>query len=256
MAQNSTDKCKDNKIDAPVGIALSCLLLTRFGDEKTATREAFKDEVDVYISSLMAAFSDPARAEHLKPYLMESDLEAFRRLENCADARVKYLIYRTQDDVLVTAFGRFENEDRDSYPKDAEYTNGKQGQMGRGETHFRFAFTYTHRVDDLEDTIGGVLKELATGFDKYVTIVSYLQGERYDLKKRFEDPEIYILDRSIEESLRQLRIRLKQDEFLDAYLKWKATSEYRPGSEDLKHRVDLLAAELRELDPSFTFEPT
>jgi hypothetical protein len=60
----------------------------------------------------------------------------------------------------------------------------------------------------------------------------------------------------VEESLRKLRIKLKQDEFLDAYLKWKETSGCRPDSEELKHRVELLAAELRGLDPSFTFDPT
>jgi hypothetical protein len=256
MTLNSSKDIKDTKISQPVGITLNCLLLTRFGDEKTATREAFKDEVDVYISSLMAAFKNPARAEHLKPYLMEPDLNLFRRVENAADARLKYVIYRTPDDVLVTAVGFFENDDPDSYSRDPEYTNGKQGQMGRGETHFRFAFTYTHMVQDVGAAIGGVLKELSTGFDKYITIVTYLQGEPYNLERRFKHAEVYVLDRSVEESLKQLKIKLKQDEFLDAYLKLKDASDMRPGYEDLKHRVDLLAAELRKLDPSFTFDPT
>jgi hypothetical protein len=253
--QTSSDNTEDSRINEPVGITLNCLLLTRFGDEKVATREAFKDEVDIYISSLMAAFHNPARVEHLKPYLMEPDLDLFRRLENTTDARVKYVIYRTEDDVLVTTVGFFENEAPDSYSKDPEYSNGKQGQMGRGETHFRFAFTYTHRVSPLEGAIGDVLKKLAIGFDKYVTIVSYLQGERYDLEKRFKNAEVYVLDRSVEESLKKLRIKLKQDEFLDAYLKLKGASDMRAGYEDLRHRVGLLAAELRDLDPSFTFDP-
>ena len=255
MSKNSPE-IDNNKFSEPVGLALNCLLLTRFGDEKTASREAFKDEVDVYISSLMAAFKNTARAGHLKPYLMEADLDLFGRLEKATDARVKYIIYRTPDDALVTTVGIFQNEDAGSYSREPEYTNGKQGQMGRGETHFRFAFTYAHRVEDVVETVGDVLKELSIGFDKYATIVSYLEGERYDLKKRFEDAEVYVLDRSVEESLKQLKIKLKQDEFLDAYRKWKQTSEYRPGSEELKHRVDLLAAELRQLDPSFSFDPT
>lgn len=256
MKQNSPNDTKEDKITGPVGVTLNCLLLTRFGDEKVATREAFKDEADIYISSLMAAFHNPARAERLKPYLMEPDLDLFRRLENTTDARVKYMIYRTEDDVLVTTVGFFENEDPDSYSKEPEYTNGKQGQMGRGETHFRFAFTYTHWVSDPEEAIGDVLKQLSTGFEKYVTIVSYLQGEPYSLERRFKDAEVYVLDRSVEESLKKLRIKLKQDEFLDAYLKLKDASDMRGGYEDLKHRVGLLAAELRELDPSFTFDPT
>ena len=256
MTQSSSDNTKDSKINVAVGITLNCLLLTRYGDEKVATREAFKDEADVYISGLMAAFHNPARAEHLKPYLMEPDLDLFRRLENTTDARVKYIIYRTEDDVLVTTVGFFENEDPDSCSKDPEYTNGRQGQMGRGDTHFRFAFTYTHRVSHLEEAIGGVLKELATGLDKYATIVSYLQGERYDLEKRFKGAEVYVLDRSVEESLKKFKIKLKQDEFLDAYLKFKDASDMRAGYEDLKHRVHLLAAQLKELDPSFTFDAT
>jgi hypothetical protein len=166
------------------------------------------------------------------------------------------MIHRTEDDVLVTTVGFFQNDDPGSYSKEPEYTNGKQGQMGRGETHFRFAFTFTHRVSHLEEAIGDVLKQLATGFDKYVTIVSYLQGEPYNLERRFAGAEVYVLDRSVEESLKKLKIKLKQDEFLDAYLKLKDASDMRAGYEDLKHRVDLLAAELRRLDPSFTFDPT
>jgi hypothetical protein len=256
MAQNISENTEDSKFSRPVGIILNCLLLTRFGDEKTASRESFKDEVDVYISSLMAAVKNPARAGHLKPYLMDPDVDLFRRLHKAGDARVRYIIYRTQDDVLIATVGLFENENPESYSKDPEYTNGKQGQMGRSETHFCFAFTYTHWVSDPSETIGSVLRELAVGFDKYVAILDYLHGEHYDLEKRLRGAEVYVLDRSAEESLRQLRIRLKQDEFLDAYLKWKETSRRRPDSEELKHRVELLAAELRGLDPSFTFDPT
>ena len=255
MEQNSTKNTKTGKFNQEIGITLNCLLLTRYGDDKTATREAFKDEVDIYISSLMAAFKNPARAEHLKPYLNAPDLDLFRRLREASDARVKYVIYRTEDDVLVTTVAFFENEDPDSYSKEPERTNGKQGQMGRGETHFRFAYTYTHLVPDVNAALAGVLEEIAAGFDKYVTIVTYLQGEPYILERRFRDAEVYVLDRSVAESLKQLKIKIKQDEFLDAYLKLKAASDMRPGYDDLKHRVDLLAAELRELDPSFTFDP-
>ncbi len=196
MKQNDPVFTKDDKISAPVGLTLNCLLLTRFGDEKTATREAFKDEVDIYISSLMAAFADPARVGHLKPYLMEPDLDIFRRLEKASDARVKYIVYRTQDDALVTAVAFFGDGDADTRSKNPEYTNGKQGQMGRGDTYLRFAFTYTDVVADVKAAMGGVLKQLSTGFDKYITIVTYLLGEPYNLSKRFEDAEIYVLDSS------------------------------------------------------------
>jgi hypothetical protein len=255
MNQSSSKNTKISKFSGQVGVTLNCLLLTRYGDEKTATREAFKDEVDIYISSLMAAFNNPARAEHLKPYLNEPDLDLFRRLQRASDARVKYVIYRTEDDLLVTTVAFFDNADPDSYSREPERTNGKQGQMGRGETHFRFAYTYSHLVADVDEAIGGVLDAIATGFDKYVTIVTYLQGEPYNLERRFKDAEVYVLDRSIEESIKQLKIKIKQNEFLDAYLKLKDASDMRPGYDDLKHRVDLLAAELRELDPSFTFDP-
>jgi len=235
----------------PALLTMSCLLLTRIGDEKSATREAFKDEMDVYLSSLMAAFKNPARVEHLKPYLAEYDIDIFRRLENATDARVKYLVFKTADDMLVTSVGLFQSEDADSCPRDPEYTNGKQGQMGKGETHFRFAFTYTHRVTCPEETIAEVLKELTMGLDKYATIVSYLDGERFNIGKRLAGAEVYILDRLVEESLKLRRIKRKQDEFLDAYLRWKRNS-----SDDLRAELDALAAELRELDPNFTFDPT
>jgi hypothetical protein len=256
MKENIPEKEMDLKFMQPAGITLNCLLLTHLKNGNKQTGDAFRDETSVYISSLMAAFKDPGRVEHLKPYLMEPDIALFRRLDKARDARAKYVIHKTEDDLLLVSVGVFENGDAEGFPKEAEYTNGKQGQMGRGESHFRFAFTYTQLASCPADTIGNVLKELNTGFAKYVTIVSYILGCTYDLKTRFAGAETYILDRSIEESLRQDRIKRKQDEFLDAYLRWREAPADEHDSGKLRNHVESLAAELRELDPSFNFNPT
>ena len=56
------------------------------------------------------------------------------------------------------------------------------------------------------------------------------------------------LSRSVDEAKRREEIRLKQDEFLDAYIDWKATHR-------IAERTKLLdlAKELSDLDPSFQF---
>jgi len=95
-----------------------------------------------------------------------------------------------------------------------------------------------------------VLDQLSKGFDKYVTILTYLRGEYFDIVKRLSDGEIYHLLRSVEASGRRLRLERKQDEFLDAYLEWK-----KRGTERAKKKVVVLAEELRGLDPTFKYKP-
>jgi hypothetical protein len=231
-------------------LMLNCLLLTRAKNDLDEKENRFEEEVNVYLANLLTAFSEPSYIERLRPYLSEHDLEVFRRLRHSNDARLKYTIYKANADFLLFSIGLFDAAGEASVPLGPEFKHGHQGQMGRGQTYYHFAFSYSQRVPGLGSTITEVLEQLSKGFEKYVTILTYVRGEYFDIVKRLSDGEIYHLMRSVEATGKRERLERKQNEFLDAYADWM---NHR--TEEAKTRVILVAKELRAIDPSFTYKP-
>jgi hypothetical protein len=243
---NLKDKCKEPTFF----FMLNCLLLTRVQNNLESGDSLFEQEVNMYLANLLTAFSDPSYVAQLRPHLSDHDIEVFTRLKNSNDARLKYTIYRANADFLLFSIGVFDSAGEQSIPLGPEYKHGHQGQMGRGQTYYHFAFSYSKRVPGVGDTMTEVLERLSRGFEKYVTILTYLRGEYFDIVKRLSDGEIYHLMRSADASEREHELVKKQDEFLDAYMAWKTR-----GTERAKKKVIVLAEELRELDPSFKYHP-
>jgi hypothetical protein len=240
------DKCKEPTFF----FMLNCLLLTRVQNDLEVVDNRFEEEVNVYLANLLTAFSNPSYVEHLRPYLSDHDIEVFRRLENSNDARLKYTIYKANADFLLFSIGVFDSAGEKSIPLGPEFKHGHQGQMGKGQTYYHFAFSYSKRVPGIADTVTEVLEQLSKGFEKYVTILTYVRGEYFDIVKRLSDGEIYHLLRSVEATGRRIQLERKRNEFLDAYLDWR-----NHGTEAARERVVALAQELRALDPTFKYSP-
>jgi hypothetical protein len=128
-----------------------------------------------------------------------------------------------------------------------QFKHGAQGQMGRSGAHYYFAFSYVNAVPSMPSAADAALQKISLGLDKYATILSYITGKPFDLACRLSAGETYCLARSVETAGRRLRLERKKDEFLDAYLEWKARR-----TEDARQRVLVIAEELHRLDPSFT----
>jgi len=242
---------KDKHKEPTFFFMLNCLLLTRIQNDLESDDSVFEQEVNVYLANLLTAFTNPSYIECLRPYLSEHDMELFTRLKNSNDARLKYTIYKANADFLLFSIGVFDSVGEHSVPLGPQFKHGHQGQMGKGQTYYHFAFSYSKRVPGVADTMTEVLEQLAKGFEKYVTILTYLRGEYFDIVKRLSGGEIYHLMRSVEASGKRLRLEKKQDEFLDAYIDWKSHH-----TERAKRKVMVLAEELRGLDPSFKYRPT
>jgi hypothetical protein len=241
---------KDKQKEPTFFFMLNCLLLTRVKNDLESTENQFEQEVNVYLANLLTAFTNPTYIEHLRPYLSDHDIEVFRRLEHSSDARLKYTIYKANADFLLFSIGVFDADGEKSLPLGPEFKHGSQGQMGKGQTYYHFAFSYSKRVPGIRSTVSEVLEQLSKGFDKYVTILTYLRGEYFDIVKRLSEGETYHLKRSVKRAGKGIRLERKRNEFLDAYMDWKNL-----GTEEARHRVILTAEELRTLDPSFTYKP-
>jgi hypothetical protein len=253
----------DNKQQACF-LMLNCLLLTRIPEDTepgsshepaaARERERYHEEISTYLRSLSAGFSNPANAEHLKPYLFDYDIEALKKLTASRAAALRYVVCRAASDVLILSVGVFNQGDAAEGAKGRQgppdYRHGTQGQMGRGETYFHFAFSYADTVADATEAVSAASAKIATGLEKYAAILAYVTGRPFELPARMRDCEVYYFSRSVETTGRQRRLERKRNEFLDAYLDWKA----RPTVE-AKQRLALAASQLRQIDPTFSFAP-
>jgi len=234
----------------PCYLMLNCLLLTRITDSSGAgpNNDHYNEEIRIYVESLATGVADPAAIERLKPYLFEYDIAALGHLATSRDSALRYLICRAANDVLILSVGVFDAPDGDTCQH--RFPNGSQGQMGRGEAYYHFAFSYADKVTRIPEAVTSVMDKIVAGLEKYSTILGYMTGVTYDLPARLEDCEIHHLSRAIETTGRQIRLERKRDEFLDAYQEWRARH-----TEEARSKVLLAANELRRIDPSFTYVP-
>jgi hypothetical protein len=239
---------------------LSCALLTREESKpggpapnrpiQGPAETPFSAKVDGCLRNVLAAFTRPSSIEDLVLHLSEHDLELFRRFAQSDNATVRYKIYRTDRDFLLMSVGRFDSRGKDTLPVGPEFRHGNQGQMGRNPGYYHFTFSYTAGEPGTAGEMAGIYKQLAMGFQKYATILTYSAGMYYDLAERLAGAEFYDLVRSTDGARRKMELESKRNEFLDAYLAWKSQH-----TEAARRRMQLVAKDLRNLDPTFSYRP-
>ena len=200
---------KDKAKEPTFFFMLNCVLLTRVNNDLESHDNQFEQEINVYLANLLTAFANPSYIERLRPYLSEHDIEVFRRLEGSNDARLKYTVYKANADFLLFSIGVFDSAGEALLPLGPEFRHGHQGQMGKAQSYYHFAFSYSKRLPAVGETVPEVLEQLSKGLEKYVTILTYLRGEYFDILKRISDGEIYHLTRSAEATGRRIKIQKK-----------------------------------------------
>jgi hypothetical protein len=227
---------------------INCLLYSRMETGLVSNQDYYDEDVNVYMAHLLHSFINPEYVEQSKKYLSKYDADVFRRLSSSTDARLKYAIYKTNADFLLVSIGIFDNPLAPTSASKAKPAPSEEAYIGRGKTYYHFAYTYSQQIHRRNQGVSEVLEKLSVGFEKYIKILSHMRGEYLDLTKRFSDGEVYHLERSINESMKQELIRAKQDQLLELYTAWQ-----REPSAEIEGDVERLVSEIQELHPSFKF---
>lgn len=237
---------------------MKCLLYSRMETGLVSNKDVYDEDVNVYIAHLLNSFIQPEFMERARPYLSKYDTEVFHRLAESRDARLKYMLYKTNADFMLVSLGIFDNPElrlADRLPSPSAAPDRsllrphEEAYVGRGRTYYRFAYSYSQQLHGRHQAITEVLEKLSLGFDKYLKILAHMRGEYLDLLKRLSRGEIYHLERVVNESQRQELIRQKQDTLLDLYLQWKNTQE-----EGLREQMRDALSGIQAMDPEFRFE--
>lgn len=248
-------KSSSREIQPTYHFMMKCLLYSRMETGLVSNKDYYDEDVNVYIAHLLNAFLSPAFVQRTNKYLSPYDMDVFCQLSNSTDARLKYLLYKTNADFLLISLGIFDNpqggkgQRNEAAQEEALRTPGEEAYIGRGKTYYHFAYTYSQQIHNAHAAITEVLEKLSVGFDKYTRILSHMRGEYLDLMKRFSKGEVYHLERSVSETQKNDLVKQKQDELLDLYMEWKRTKAV-----DVREKMALLAEEIRKLDPNFKFD--
>jgi hypothetical protein len=226
---------------------INCLLYSRMETGLVSNQDFYDEDVNVYLAHLLHSFINPEYVEQSRKFLSKYDTDVFRRLSSASDARLKYLIYKTNADFLLISIGIFDNAAAATVPRKAQPS--EEAYIGRGKTYYHFAYSYSQQMHRKNQGVSDVLEKLSVGFEKYIRILSHMRGEYLDLVQRLSNGEVYHLERSVDEHSQQELLRVKQDELLELYSAWK-TEPTREREENLERIV----SEIRQLHPSFKFE--
>ena len=227
---------------------INCLLYSRMETGLVSNQEFYDEDVNVYLAHLLHSFINPEYVEQSKRFLSKYDTDVFRRLSTSSDARLKYMIYKTNADFLLISIGIFDNPGGTGAAR-AKLQPSEEAYIGRGKTYYHFAFSYAQQVHRKNQGVSEVLEKLSVGFEKYIRILSHMRGEYMDLLTRFSQGEVYHLERSVDEASQQELLRLKQDELLELYTAWQST----PNTETEQH-LERVVGEIRQLNPDFRFQ--
>jgi hypothetical protein len=225
---------------------INCLLYSRMETGLVSNQDFYDEDVNVYLAHLLHSFINPEYVEQSRKFLSKYDTDVFRRLSSASDARLKYLIYKTNADFLLISIGIFDNAaataTRKAQPSEEAY-------IGRGKTYYHFAYSYSQQMHRKNQGVSDVLEKLSVGFEKYIRILSHMRGEYLDLVQRLSNGEVYHLERSVDEHSQQELLRVKQDELLELYSAWKTEP-----TKEREENLERIVSEIRQLHPSFKFE--
>jgi hypothetical protein len=227
---------------------INCLLYSRMETGLVSNQDFYDEDVNVYLAHLLHSFINPEYVEQSKKFLSKYDTDVFRRLAHSSDARLKYLIYKTNADFLLVSIGIFDNPMGET-ARGSKHQPSEEAYVGRGKTYYHFAYSYAQQVHRKNQGVAEVLEKLSVGFDKYLRILSHMRGEYLDLVKRLSQGEVYHLERSVNEASQQELLRIKQDELLELYSAWK-----KEPSAETEESLERVVSEIRQLNPSFKFE--
>ena len=224
---------------------MRCILKSRLDTGLPSDDDGHEQDVNIYLSLLLAAYADPTYCMRVGGYISPNDTTVFETAQHSPSKRFRYRVYRVNADHLMMSIAVFQNPSGQR-PDSRPHLRPSEAQfMGRAKTYYDFASSYSQSVFGRTNGVTGVLGKLAAGFERYVRVLSHLRGEYFDFADRMSAGELFHLDRAAQSQ----GLQLLRDQFLDVYSEYKRT-----GSPTAQDKLRALAEKLRQIDPEFRFE--
>jgi hypothetical protein len=228
---------------------MNCLLYSRMECGFPSNNEYFDEDVNVYLVGLLASLIDPNRHGRRLERLAVDDASLAAMAASAPTARERYELYRANADYVLVSLGVFGNA-RGRRPDSVKHMHlSDAAYVGRGKAYYALAQSYAASLARRSSAVSDCLGKLSHGFERYLAVLSTLRGEYLNFHERISEGALYHLERSAEMTERRGEIAFHYDRFLDAY------SHYlRSGTAGARERLAAISAEIRAIDPSFSFD--
>ena len=231
--------------DSAISFLLNALLKSRSACRLPSNASAFDEDVNIYLAHLLFAASLPDYQSAVQRYLSTNVSEMADLMEKNDDRIVRYFIYKVNADHLIVHLGVFQNleNERNAFGK------SEQQFSSMAQNYYKQAASYNRRIYRRETAIGSVLEKLASGFERYKTILRFARKEFFHFANQFHDEPFQKFCHEVSQYEREHRMDDAIDRFLDSYAEW-----VRVRTEDTRGQLMRRAKELQALDPNFKFQ--
>lgn len=229
--------------------ALAYLLLRLLKSSETADGEstALDQEVNVYLAHLLLSMANPRHLEQTNKFISTNDSEVASMVTESTDASLKYLIYKSNADHLLTLTSLF----REAKPN-KEWVGGvsMDALVGRGKTYYGFAAAYIRQIHRKVTAVMEVMEKLSGEFERYSLILQNLSSSYFNFASGMAREEMKEFMEQVSRIEDEIKLKELQDQFLDTYSLWLKSRD-----EELLKQIEALAQKIQKQDPTFKFTP-
>ncbi len=240
----------DTDVQTSYFFMLNCLLHSRVQTGIESNSEFHDEDVNVYLAHLLNSHIDPKYLVRTSELVALDDSELYGIIADAGSDRQRYEVYRANADYLLMSIAVFDVFDQRHCHHRSTFHIPKTVYIARAAAYYGLASSYAVKIGRGTTPISETLAKISKGIESYVRILMYMRGQYLNFIRRYSDGELFHLERSIEDIKRDEVIEERRNEFLDVYHAWMNTHQ-----EGLRERLCESARLLREVDPTFEFEP-
>lgn len=225
--------------EATFGAVMEMLLKTRLKLNLETHPGEGEEDVNTYLAGVLVSYIDPAYLKAISDVLFQYDIDVYQAVEKAEDRYHAYWIYKVNADDLLLSLGIFQKVRKDS----------PEGKLSRIKRYYAFASEYHRRIYGKPTAVAQIQIKLAGAPERYLAILEETRKDYLHLVERVSPKELDALQESVRTLEKDLQLKHKLDELLDAYSDW-LKGERNP---DSRSRLLTIIEEFQRLDP--TFEP-
>lgn len=223
--------------EATFGAVMEMLLKTRLKLNLENTPSGDDEDVNTYLAGVLVSYIDPIYLKAISDVLSQYDIDVYQAVEKAEDRYHAYWIYKVNADDLLVSIGLFQRT-RKGPP---------EGELGRIRRYYTFASEYQRRIYGKPTAVAQIQMKLAQFPRRYLTILEGARKDYLHLIERVSPGELDAFQESVQALEKDLQLKYKQDELLDAYSAWLKGSR----DPDSRKRLLTILEELQQLDCAF-----
>lgn len=237
-----------NERDSALRFLLTSILKTRESHPFLKRKEGSDEDVNVYLAHLLFAVALPEYHEMADPYLSKHSSDVMTWVNGTEDRTIRYFIYKVNADHLLIHSTLFQ---------DLKY-NGKNKSFFRSpEEYYRElamlyyteAAKYHQQMNRKKTGVGRVLEKVAADFGYYQRILEIVRDDYFAFMNSFREKHFNNFLSEVSSYEKDNFYDEKMDEFLAAFYEWNQAQ-----NEAMRAKVEQLAADLKRINPEFSFD--